>query len=950
MVQRQNLFVLMLLVSIAVISLTACSNGSDEVETDPTSAGSQQSTPTVDADKSTSVPNPTERPADTQTPDSPTSTAQPADPNDDRPTATPTQGIAVGEPVPGFSPIELPKRKITFSVSVPENTPDGEPIFLTIVNISGGEHDRVRMKNLGAGEWEATADVSDNAMVRYTYDRFEFIDDCCLQAETRESLGESFRMQYRFLMAEPGLDRVNDTVPMWIDLQKPYVEGQVTGFVVDSKSGEPILDADVSISGVHVGTRVDGTFKVPRLPAGEHTVVVHSNTGDFNPVQKIVTLAEGGAAEVGFAVSSTHLVPVSFDVLLPDTTPDTAWVKLAGNIYSLGGRIEHPARPNSPSNFFIPRLERDGDHASGDFMLPAGAFIEYFYTIGPIGVAQETAEQGRQVYRSFVVGDEGDRRSDSVQNWWNEGWPLATLRLFPPIGTPPGTPIALNMGPASWMEPDEDGSYTTVVGGSPGGTVNYRYILGDAFHAEDGSDEAIDGQRSFVMPEGGGEVVDVITNWASQRDPSARREDGSLAVKLRLSVPPETPIDSQIFLVGDRPALGDGVELTQMAGNPWMYAGEVVFGHDGTLNFSYELRSEGIESFARRIETDYDGQVVNDWVTQWPGLASSVEERDGFIKGYYTPDFFGYTMIPLSDSTYKNIREHEGSAVVVSSVWSYGQTQPIPTLEYRGVHAGTVSTPLEEAIIQAQKAHDAGLDVFWGPQFNMEQAPGGFETYNGPKSDEWWIEWMKLADEMWTWQATVGEMIEAEYMMLPGPLFHVYDWIDRPDDHATVLHIESEHKRIIEKVRSIYSGKIVITGSADRYVFPGTADFNGVTTYDVGVPKLPADTTVAEFVDYYEGRFVERVDPIGDRWGNPVFFYTIHAPSVATESDPSGEISQANALEALFQVIATRPEIVAGLSWSYEMIDIPLHPGDGVRGRLAEAVLAKWYAILGGSN
>jgi len=332
MVQRQNLFVLMLLVSIAVISLTACSNGSDEVETDPTSAGSQQSTPTVDADKSTSVPNPTERPADTQTPDSPTSTAQPADPNDDRPTATPTQGIAVGEPVPGFSPIELPKRKMTFSVSVPENTPDGEPIFLTIVNISGGEHDRVRMKNLGAGEWEATADVSDNAMVRYTYDRFEFIDDCCLQAETRESLGESFRMQYRFLMAEPGLDRVNDTVPMWIDLQKPYVEGQVTGFVVDSKSGEPILEADVSISGVHVGTRVDGTFKVPRLPAGEHTVVVHSNTGDFNPVQKIVTLAEGGTAEVGFAVSSTHLVPVSFDVLLPDTTPDTAWVKLAGNI------------------------------------------------------------------------------------------------------------------------------------------------------------------------------------------------------------------------------------------------------------------------------------------------------------------------------------------------------------------------------------------------------------------------------------------------------------------------------------------------------------------------------------------------------------------------------------------------------------------------------------------
>jgi len=583
-------------------------------------------------------------------------------------------------------------------------------------------------------------------------------------------------------------------------------------------------------------------------------------------------------------------------------------------------------------------------------LLPEGTFIEYFYTIGPIGVAQESLNPGRQIYRNFIVGEGGDRRSDSVENWWNEGWPLVTLRLIPPAGTPPDAHISLNMGPSSWMEHAGDGTFTTVVGSSPGGTVNYRYLLGDDHNGADGSAEAIDGQRTLTAPEGGGEIVDVVTHWEGQRDPSARREDGSLAVKFRVSVPPETPVDSQIFIVGDRPALGSGVELTQLPGNPWLYEGEVVFGHDGTLNFSYELRNRGLQSFARRIETDFDGQVVNDWLDRWPGISPAVEERDGFVKGFYTPDFFSEGFVSLSESTYANIREHEGSAIVVSSVWSYGQSQPIPTLEYRGVHAGTVSTSIEGAIAQAKIAHDAGLNVFWGPQFNMEQAPGGFETYNGPKTDEWWIEWMKLADEMWTWQATVGEMIEAEYMMLPGPLFHVYDHIDRPDDHPTILHIESEHKRIIEKVRSIFSGKLVITGSADRYEFPGMADFNGVTTYDVGVPTLPADTTVEEFIEYYEERFAERVDPIGGRWGNPVFFYTIHAPALPTESDPSGEIGQANALEALFQVISRRPNIQAGLSWSYDMVDVPLHAGDGVRGRLGEAVLAKWYAILGGSN
>ena len=77
-----------------------------------------------------------------------------------------------------------------------------------------------------------------------------------------------------------------------------------------------------------------------------------------------------------------------------------------------------------------------------------------------------------------------------------------------------------------------------------------------------------------------------------------------------------------------------------------------------------------------------------------------------------------------------------------------------------------------------------------------------------------------------------------------------------------------------------------------------------------------------------------------------MFFYTIHAPAVPTAGDEAGEIAQANALEALFQVISKRPFIKGALSWSYDMIDTPLTPSDGVRGRLAEAVLAKWYSIL----
>jgi len=806
------------------------------------------------------------------------------------------------------------------------------------------------MKNLGGGSYEAITEVQSGAIIRYSYDRHDGTN-CCDSDVTREALGERFRMQYRFLLAEDGLQRVNDAIGTWNDLREPHIEGKITGRVTDRITGAPIFDADVSISGIHVGTRVDGSYKIEGLPPGEHTVIAHSDTGDFLPAQSVVVIIGNHSEIKDLTVSPTKLVPVTFEVVLPDSTPENAWVKIGGNIISLGARIAHPSRPLSPDNYFLPLLEREGNTAFDEFMLPEGAVIEYFYTIGPIGVTNERGAQGATIVRSFIVGEDGDHRSDKVRFWNNEGWSLVTLTLIPPVNTPEDAKIALNMGPSSWMERRDDGTYTTVLGTGPAGsTMSYRYLLGDDFHGgADASDAADDGLRMFTVQDGVSEITDTVTRWRGQRDPSKRRENGSLTVTFRVSVPPETPVDAEIYLIGDRAAVLSGIEMTPLTNNRWIYEAEVVFAHGGPLHYSFELRSEGIESFANQVSTDFDGQVVNSWIVSWPGLSRSVDEREGFIKGFFTPDFFSNNFIGLSSSTYESILNHEGSAVVVSSVWSYGQSQPVPTLEYRAVLAGSVATPLEEAIEQSRIAHEAGLEVFFGPQFNMEQAPGGFEVYNGPKSDEWWLEWLKLADEMWTWQATGAEIVEAEYLIVPGPLFHVYDQIDKPSDDPFIVSFESEQARLMAKIRTIYSGKLLVTGNPRQYDFPGLADFNGVTTYDVGVPTLPADTTVAEFVEYYEERFVKRVDSIYEKWGNPVLFYTVHAPSVPTADDPSGEIAQANAIEAIFQVIAKRPFINGGFTWSYDMIDAPLVPGDGLRGKLGEAVLAKWYAILGGS-
>ena len=258
------------------------------------------------------------------------------------------------------------------------------------------------MKNLGGGSYEAITEVQSGAIIRYSYDRHDGTN-CCDSDVTREALGERFRMQYRFLLAEDGLQRVNDAIGTWNDLREPHIEGKITGRVTDRITGAPIFDADVSISGIHVGTRVDGSYKIEGLPPGEHTVIAHSDTGDFLPAQSVVVIIGNHSEIKDLTVSPTKLVPVTFEVVLPDSTPENAWVKIGGNISSLGARIAHPSRPLSPDNYFLPLLEREGNTAFDEFMLPEGAVIEYFYTIGPIGVTNERGAQGATIVRTAPI-------------------------------------------------------------------------------------------------------------------------------------------------------------------------------------------------------------------------------------------------------------------------------------------------------------------------------------------------------------------------------------------------------------------------------------------------------------------------------------------------------------------------------------------------------------------
>lgn len=924
---------LWLLLFVMIAAAVACSNPSDDTgsitpdETATTVSGTAETNPT----RVTGRPDPTATPSG----------------NIGNPLSTATYALPTSQPV-ALSRPQLPTRPVNFSVRVPGNTPPGEDVYVMLhaADVQSRTH-HILLQQAGPGVYSGVIELPEGAMVRYAYDRWDGEGCCATHNITRETLFTGQYIGYRLLIAGSDLQAVTDTVPQWNDLQHDFTETEITGRITDAETGEPLMDVEVTVAGVHVASRYDGTFTVPGIVPGTHRLVAYTVKGDYSAVQQEFEVGNNGLSGLEIKMQKAEMVPVEFSVSLPTNTPADAGVFIAGNLWQLGARPSYPTNePAVPSGVSMPEMVRDGDMARYRVELPVGAYVEYFYTLGS-DVSAEGASHNR-MFRSFIVDAGENTRNDSVEYWGNDGWPLVTLRVTVPSNTPDGVPIYLRDGPTYRMHRTGEFEYVTVVGSHPpGATYGYSISLGDDHNGRDGSpDLDSDGRRSVVFPEADAEVLVDVQKWENLPDPTARAANGSLTVKFRLSVPPETPKGSTIILTGDRPAVGsEGTVMTQVPGNPWFYEADINFGHDGLLRYRYTVSESGFASDELSVETDYHGQEVNDYVVSWEGAPAP---REGWISGIYTPDFWSEAFLPTSNSAFPSAVEANGEWVAISSVWSFGEIQPAPYLESRPVRIWTVLTPIEDIRAQAAIARENGLKVFLAPQMNPEVHPGWQQETVDAGSIEWWEQWLEQAEAQWMWNAVVAEEIEAEMLLLPGYVFHVFPPPGFFHDAGYVAEFDLKVQAMIRKVREVYSGKILMSGSQADYDFPALADYVGVTTYDLGVPELPADATFEQLEADYAAKFEEKVDSRWERWGKPVLFYTIHTPAKAQEGDPYGQIFQANAYEAMFQQIAERPYIIGSFTWAYDMVGAWQFISDGVRDRAGEAVMAKWYARLAG--
>ncbi len=877
----------------------------------------------------------------------PTATV-PAAPSGSTATADPTATPEVSS----VAPYALPTREVPFTVQLPAGTTG--PVSVRVFGVSEFEIARsVALSQADGDRWTGSVPLEEGALVRYAYDRGT-LEDFPSFIERREAPALALDTTWRIIHVAPDLAEVNDTVAMWADERATVPSGSVSGVITDSVTGDPVMDAEVSVTGMHTATDYDGSYRFSGVAAGEHVVTVHRATGDYKAISTPVTVRAGAEAAASLAVEPARRVTVQIQAIIPEDMPAGATVKVYGNAWQLGGHFY--TAPGQPEGLRLPVGRavrgRETERVQFAFDLYEGQPVSYRYTLAGPGLSSELRLDGEQAPRSFIASRASRVRVDEIEAFRPADQTEVVLRAEVPANTPEGVPIQFVMGPGHWMTEDEDGAWSTVLYGRPGDTLTYALRLGDDVEAgADSSAGAPLGRRTIEIPEADTALAVAVTDWVG-RPGVAALADGELAeVEFRVTVPASTTDgDSTLRLVGTG-ELGEGIDLTVVPGTPTLYVGSASL---PAGNYIYDVRRMPADpdgdpipsAHPRNLEISLVEHVVNDWVSGWSAEIPNVQPRDDrFRGGYYLPDFWSPGFEALTRSTIDVIEERPNALAALSSVWSYGQVRPEPTVESRSLFAPSVATPLEALVEQAAEARRGEVPVILAPQFNPEMTADG-ASLGGPKSQQWIDAWLREAERLWLWNAEVADAINADILLLPGPTFHVFDQPSAFPSTESFEDFDQSLIALIGEVRDRYDGRLLISGGQTTLEAPGLADVVGVTTFDTGHPALAATATVDQWRVAYEALFDTRLDPIHDAWERPIFLYQLQVPSTPSPGDPTGEFAQARQLEGLLQALSNRTWIVGALSWSYGMIEVPDLATDSLRGRLAEAVLSKHYELF----
>jgi hypothetical protein len=436
------------------------------------------------------------------------------------PTDPPLMSFEPTQPVDTQEPIEIePLATVTFQVDVPPNTPPDQPILFSILDEVTGlalNITRQEMQKTGDHTYAITLPFPVGANIKYRYARGE-----SYTVEEHTTNGQPVR--YRLYRVDgPGI--VQDVISTWSDTTFNGTTGRIMGQVKDNQVGIPIPNLLVTAGGAQTVTSSNGEFLLEGLPPGIHNLVVYAFDGSYPTFQQGAKVAENSTTPSVIDISPAPLVKLIFIVTAPEGTLPAVPIRLAGNLYQLGNTFSNLSGGVNNLSSRMPTLTPlpDGRYAL-EIELPAGAFLEYKYTLGDGFWNSEHTPSGDFKLRTMTVPEINSIVEDHIDNWGDTSAAGPILfNLTIPSSTPDYDFISIQFNPFGWTEPipmwdlgDNNWVYMLYSPLTNQENFIYRYCRNDQCgRADDALTPGYDTPGRSISISGGTQTIDdVVENW-----------------------------------------------------------------------------------------------------------------------------------------------------------------------------------------------------------------------------------------------------------------------------------------------------------------------------------------------------------------------------------------------------------------------------------------------------
>lgn len=355
-----------------------------------------------------------------------------------------------GTPVPNSAaPTPAPRAQVAFTVRLPDPLQPNETLILSILDdVTGLALNPVdyQMTMVDATTYSTSLAIPDRAVIKYRYVRSG-------ASRVNEDTNTDGYIRYRMLLVN-GPTQIVDTVNSWADKPADTLSGNISGTVVNADTNAPLPDIMIAAGGAQVLTDSAGRFQIVGLRGGTHNLVAYALDGTYQTFQQGATVAENQTTPVAIRLKAAQLVNVIFTVSVPQGTQPGVPLRIAGNLLQLGNTFADLRGGLGTIADRMPVMTPlpDGRYSVSLF-LPAGADIEYKYTLGDGFWNGEFTSTGQYLTRRLLVPNQNTTVNDGVQSWQAGPNAPITFQVTVPQNTPVGDIIYIQFNPYGWTPP-----------------------------------------------------------------------------------------------------------------------------------------------------------------------------------------------------------------------------------------------------------------------------------------------------------------------------------------------------------------------------------------------------------------------------------------------------------------------------------------------------------------